>query len=315
MVDARFPVAVVGTGALGRHHVRILSELPEAELVGLYDSNPEAAARVAAEHGAEILPDLETVMAKASAVVLAVPTESHAEMGSRILERGLHVMVEKPIAGSLEEANQLIEAAAKADRILAVGHVEFFNPAVQALLASGVKPRFVETQRLGVFSPRSLDVDVILDLMIHDLQILSALDPSPVAEVRATGVPVLTPKVDIANVRVQMESGGVANLTASRVSADKVRKLRLFFPAGYYSVDYQSQEIKGYAIELRGEKKEIVRCDLPVEKGEPLRRELEAFVAACQGQNARIVDGGEARQALKTALTIAEAAKSATQGA
>jgi predicted dehydrogenase len=168
-------------------------------------------------------------------------------------------------------------------------------------------PRFLEVQRLGVFSPRSLDVDVVLDLMIHDLQILHALDPSPVAEVRATGIPVLSHRVDIANARVALQSGGVANLTASRVSSDRQRKLRAFLPSRYYSLDYQGQEIKGYRLEEADGQRRIVPDDVPVERAEPLRRELEAFAAACRGQDAPRVDGAAGRQALATALAILEA--------
>jgi predicted dehydrogenase len=188
-----------------------------------------------------------------------------------------------------------------------VGHVEFFNPAVQALLTVGSTPCFVEVQRLGVFSPRSLDVDVVLDLMIHDLQILHALDPSPVAEIRATGIAVLSSRIDIANVRVELASGAVANLTASRVSSERARKLRVFLPNRYYSLDYQAQEIKGYRLEEEGVPKRILPDDLAVEHAEPLRRELEAFLAACRGEDAPRVDGAQGRRALETALAVVEA--------
>jgi predicted dehydrogenase len=237
--------------------------------------------------------------------VVAAPTVAHADMGCELLGRGLHVLIEKPLAASLEEADRLL---AQADgRILAVGHVEFFNPAVQALLGVGSPPRFVEVQRLGVFSPRSLDVDVVLDLMIHDLQILHALDPSPVAEVRATGIAVLSSRIDIANVRVELESGAVASLTASRVSSERARKLRVFLPNRYYSLDYQAQEIKGYRLEEEGEKRRILPDDLPVERAEPLKRELEAFLAACRGEPAPRVTGEQGRRALATALAVVEA--------
>jgi len=230
---------------------------------------------------------------------------AHADMGCALLARGLHVLIEKPLAASLAEADRLLAAAG--DRVLAVGHVEFFNPAVQALLAVNTPPRFVEVQRLGVFSPRSLDVDVILDLMIHDLQILHALDPSPVEEVRATGIAVLSPRIDIANVRLQFASGGVANLTASRVSSERARKLRAFLPNRYYSLDYQAQEIKGYRLEEGGGERRILPDDLAVERAEPLKRELEAFLAACRREPAPRVDGARGRQALATALAVVEA--------
>jgi predicted dehydrogenase len=296
---------------MGRNHVRLLSSLPGAELVGIHDPHPEAAEAAAREHGARIFERLDDLASEVEAAVLAVPTVAHAEIGCLLLERGLHLLVEKPLASTLEEADRL---AGRADgRVLAVGHVEFYNPAVQALLSvtrgggTETPPRFVEFQRLGVFSPRSLDVDVVLDLMIHDLQILHALDPSPVAEVRATGIPVLSPRVDIANVRVELASGCVANLTASRVSAERVRKLRAFLPSRYYSLDYQAQEIRGYRLEETGSQRRILPDDLPVERAEPLRRELEAFVAACRGEAVPLVDAARGRQALATALAVVEA--------
>ena len=290
---------------MGRNHVRLLSALPGAELVGVYDPKPEAAEGAAREHGARVFPRLEELAGEIEAAVVAAPTVAHADMGCELLGRGLHVLIEKPLASSLAEADRLLERAG--GRVLAVGHVEFYNPAVQALLALGTRPRFVEVQRLGVFSPRSLDVDVILDLMIHDLQILHALDDSPVAEVRATGIAVLSPRIDIANVRVELASGGVANLTASRVSSERVRKLRAFLPNRYYSLDYQAQEIKGYRLEETGSRRRILPDDLPIERAEPLKRELEAFLAACRGEPAPRVDGAQGRRALATALAVVEA--------
>jgi predicted dehydrogenase len=298
-------VGVFGTGAMGRNHVRLLSALPGAELVGIYDPDSRSAEAAAREHGARIFPRLEDLAGEIEAAVVAAPTVAHADMGCSLLARGLHVLIEKPLAASLAEADRLLAAAG--DRVLAVGHVEFFNPAVQALLAVRTPPRFVEVQRLGVFSPRSLDVDVILDLMIHDLQILHALDPSPVEEVRATGIAVLSPRIDIANVRLQFASGGVANLTASRVSSERARKLRAFLPNRYYSLDYQAQEIKGYRLEEGEGQRRILPDDLAVERAEPLKRELEAYLAACRGEPAPLVDGARGRQALATALAVVEA--------
>jgi predicted dehydrogenase len=301
-------VGVVGTGALGRHHVRILASLPGVELVGIVDSRSEVAEALAAEHGTVVLPSLEALADLADAAVVAVPTVAHAEVGCFLARRGLHLMVEKPIAASLAEADELIAIAEAAGKVLAVGHVEFHNPAVQALRGIGVPPRFVEIERLGVFSPRSLDVDVVLDLMIHDLQILHALDPSPVAEVRATGISVLSPKIDIANARIELESGCVANLTASRVSAERARKLRAFLPSRYYSLDYQAQEIKGYRLIEEGGERRIQKDDLAVEKAEPLKCELEAFVADCTGREAvRSVSGRAGRRALESALAVVAA--------
>jgi len=290
---------------MGRNHVRLLAALPDTELVGIHDPHQEAAEAAAREHGTRVFPRLEDLAGEIEAAVVAAPTVAHAEMGCTLLARGLHVLIEKPLAASLEEADRLLAAAE--GRVLAVGHVEFYNPAVQALLAVSTPPRFVEVQRLGVFSPRSLDVDVVLDLMIHDLQILHALDPSPVVEVRATGIPVLSPRIDIANVRVELASGCVANLTASRVSSERVRKLRAFLPSRYYSLDYHAQEIRGYRLEETGAQRRILPDNLPVERAEPLKRELEAFTAACRGESVPLVDGARGRQALATALAVVEA--------
>jgi predicted dehydrogenase len=286
---AALRVGVFGTGAMGRNHVRLLSALPGAELVGIYDPDPRSAEAAARDHGARIFPRLEDLAGEIEAAVVAAPTVAHADMGCALLDHGLHVLIEKPLAASLAEADRLLAAAG--DRVLAVG----------------TPPRFVEVQRLGVFSPRSLDVDVILDLMIHDLQILHALDPSPVEEVRATGIAVLSPRIDIANVRLQFVSGGVANLTASRVSSERARKLRAFLLNRYYSLDYQAQEIKGYRLEDGGGERRILPDDLAVERAEPLKRELEAFLAACRGEPVPRVNGAQGRQALATALAVVEA--------
>ena len=302
----RVRVGVVGTGSFGRNHVRILSELECADLVGVLDSDPVVAETMAAEHGTRVFSSLSALAESCSAAVLAVPTVAHAEVGCQLLEAGLHVLVEKPIATSLEEADQLVRAAREADRVLAVGHVEFYNPAVQALIQLGASPGYVEIQRRAGFSPRSLDIDVVLDLMIHDLQILHRLDPSPVAEIRATGIPVLSDRTDIANVRIQFDSGGVANLTASRVSVERDRKLRAFFSRRYFSLDYEAQEIKGYRLEERESGRSIEPENLKVEKGEPLRLELMAFLDRCGGGGADIADGEQGRRALKTGLEIVE---------
>jgi predicted dehydrogenase len=300
-------VGVIGTGAMGRNHVRVLASLPGAELVGIHDVLASAAEAAAREHGARVFARLPDLLGEIEAAVLATPTLLHAEMGCQLLDCGLHLLVEKPLAASLEEADRLAARAAAAGRVLAVGHVEFFNPAVQALLGLGIPPGFVEVQRLAVFTPRSLDVDVVLDLMIHDLQILHALDPAPVREVRATGIAVLSPRVDIANARVELASGCVANLTASRVSAERVRKLRSFLPSRYYSLDYHAQQIHGYRLEQGDSGRRIVPDNLAVRQAEPLRRELESFVAACRGEPAPLVGGREGRQALATALAVVDA--------
>ncbi|MEM7584633.1 MAG: Gfo/Idh/MocA family oxidoreductase [Acidobacteriota bacterium] len=305
----RLRVGVIGTGAMGRHHVRILAGLPEADLIGIYDQRPELAAQLAQEHQTKSFQSLEELTQQVDAAVLAVPTYAHAQIGCELLAAGVHLLIEKPIAGTLEEADRLL-AAAKGDgdpaseRVLAVGHVEFYNPAVQALLGIEEPPRYLEVQRLSPFTPRSLDVDVILDLMIHDLQLLHALDPSPIKEIRATGIDVLTQRIDIASVRIELESGVVANVNASRVSAEGVRKLRVYLGTRYFSVDYRKQEIKGFGLRTQGEHRLIMPEEITVHRCEPLRAELEAFIAACQGRETQLVSGADGRRALDTALQI-----------
>lgn len=302
----RLRVGVIGTGSLGRHHVRILASLPGAELVGIYDQKPETAAALAEEHKTVSCRSVEELCDKAEAMVVAVPTFAHAQMGLEVLTRGLHLLVEKPMTSTLEEADALL-AAKQPGKVLAVGHVEFYNPAVVALRSFGEKPRFLEAQRLSQFTPRSLDVDVILDLMIHDLQILHSLDPSPVVEVRCTGIDVLSQKIDIASARIELASGATANITASRVSSEPVRKLRAFLHHRYFSIDYKEQEIKGFGLREDGEKRVILPEVIQLEKVEPLRAELLAFLAACRGENVAYVDGESGRRALATALQVVAA--------
>jgi predicted dehydrogenase len=277
--------------------------MENVELVGVFDLRHEVAEAMAKEHGTKAFLSLADLASRLDAAVVAVPTTDHAKVGCELLKKGIHVLVEKPIASSLAEADQLVEAAK--GLVLGVGHVEFYNPAVEQLLGIDQRPGFIEVHRLAAFSPRSLDVDVVLDLMIHDLQIFHALDDSPVAEVRATGISVLSDRIDIANTRIALTSGCVANLTASRVSAERVRKLRAFLPSrGYYSVDYQDQEVKGFRLEGEGSERQILPDSVEVVPSEPLKNELECFVAACRGEETRFVDGLRGRRALKTALRV-----------
>ena len=309
-------VGVFGSGALGRHHARILGTLAGVERIGIYDPRPEAAAAVAEETGSRTFDSFDALAGAIDAAVVAAPTVAHAELGEKLFAQGVHVLLEKPIAASLAEADRLVAAAAAAGRVLAVGHVEFHNPGVEALLGAGGAPRFVEVERLGVFSPRSLDVDVIADLMIHDLQILHELDGSELAEVRATGIAVLSARIEIVSARLAFASGMVANVTASRVSSERVRKLRAFYSDRYRSLDYQAQEIKGYRLTSDGAERRILPETIVVEKAEPLRRELEEFAKACRGEPSRSVSGAAARRALATARAVAdEAGRSAERSA
>jgi predicted dehydrogenase len=300
-------LAVVGVGHLGRHHARVAASLSGVAMVGVHDHHPGRAEEIAREFSLPILPDLESVAGEAEAVVVATPTVTHAEIAGFFLDRGLHVLVEKPIAAAVSEADDLVARASRARRILQVGHVERYNPAIQAALELVASPRFVEVHRLGVFTARSLDVDVVLDLMIHDLQIVSALVKRPVREVRAAGVPVLTGKLDIANARLAFEGGCVANLTASRVSAEKVRKCRVFAPSIYVSVDMQSQSVSAYRLAGEPGRPEIVPVSVSVSREEPLARELADFRRAIAEGGRPLVSGEDGRDALVLAERVLDA--------
>lgn len=300
-------LAVVGVGHLGRHHARVAASLAGIRVVGVHDHHPGRAEEISREFALPLLPDLAAVAAAAEAVVVATPTATHAEIAGFFLDRGLHVLVEKPIASTLPQADDLVARARRAGRVLQVGHVERYNPAIAAALELVRAPRFIEVHRLGVFTARSLDVDVVLDLMIHDLQIVSALVGRPVAEIRAAGVPVLTDKLDIANARIAFEGGCVANLTASRVSAEKVRKCRVFAPSLYVSVDMQAQSVSAVRLSREGGRTELVRMSVPVSREEPLSRELSDFRRAVVEGTPPLVSGEDGRDALALAEEVVKA--------
>ncbi len=232
-----------------------------------------------------LLRTISAILGKVDAVSVAVPTELHARIGQDLLDHGVNVLVEKPITRTLEEADSLVAAQARTGRILRVGHVERFNPAVQAVLPFRTTPRFFESHRLGIFSPRSLDIDVVLDLMVHDLDLVLRLTRSPVVDIKAVGIPILTPRIDIANARLEFEDGCVANMTASRVSKDKVRKLRFFQPSDYISIDFFKQEVEMYSLVQKTPRPEILERVLPVTKEEPLKLELLSFLRAVRGES------------------------------
>jgi predicted dehydrogenase len=300
-------LAIVGVGHLGRHHARVAASLAGVRVVGVHDHHPGRAEDVAREFSLPILPDLAAVAAEAEGVVVATPTVTHAEIAGFFLDSGLHVLVEKPIAATTAEAEDLIARARAKRAVLEVGHVERYNPAIQAALDLSSSPKFIEVHRLGVFSPRSLDVDVVLDLMIHDLQIVSTLVGRPVREIRAAGVPVLTQKLDIANARLAFEGGCVANLTASRVSADRVRKCRVFGPSIYVSVDMQAQSVRAYRLARDSGRPEIHPVAVSVSREEPLARELADFQRAIAEGGRPLVSGEDGRDALVLAERVLEA--------
>ena len=304
-------LAVIGVGHLGRHHARIASTLEGVRLAAVVDLKADRAAEIAAAHGAVALTDYRELPGHIDAVVVAVPTDAHLSIALPFLERGVGVLVEKPMAQSLEEADAMLAAAAASGATLAVGQTERYNPAVAAVLPLVTSPRFIEVHRLGTFSERSLDIDVVFDVMIHDLDIILALVRSEIVSIEAVGVPVLSPKFDIANARLRFASGCIANVTASRISKDRVRKIRFFQPDAYISIDYAEQSAEGWRLTRRdGQRPQIQGGAIPVQADEPLRRELADFVTAIRDRRSPLVDGAAGRRALALATEVAERMKS-----
>lgn len=315
-------VAVIGAGAFGRNHARVYRRLEQAgepvHLAAVADQDSARAAALARECGPGVtaFDDIRELLARGGihAASLAVPTVQHLKVASELMAAGLDVLIEKPLASTLAEADELIRLAERHVRIAQVGHLERFNPAVQATLQLVTRPMFFEVHRMSVFSPRSLDIDVVLDLMIHDLDIVLTLANSPVSEVRAVGLPILSRQVDIANVRLEFESGCVANLTASRVSTEKVRKLRFFQPRQYVSIDYSRQDVLVFTVAadaaargdaLPGSPGSPIQVAKPaVQAQEPLEAELRAFMEAVHRRSPARVTLEDGRRALALALEI-----------
>jgi predicted dehydrogenase len=302
----RLRVAVIGVGHLGQHHARLLASMDDVELVGVADTRHGRADEIATKYGTKAWPVANELIGLVDAVTIAVPTVSHLDVALPFLEKGVAALVEKPIAPTVADAERLIQAATRSGTTLAVGHTERFNPAVVAALPLVENPRFVEVHRLGTFPERSLDIDVIFDLMIHDLDLLLASVHSDVVSIEAVGVNVLTPRTDIANARLRFASGCVANVTASRISRDRVRKVRFFQPASYVSIDYAAQEVEVYKLAPRGTMPPIQGGKLDIANEEPLRRELVDFVGAVRNGREPGVTGRAGREALELATRIAE---------
>lgn len=321
-------VAVVGVGSFGRNHARVYHELEQqgqgVELVAVVDENLSQAQAVARQFGCKALSSLNDLPGRVDAASVAVPTVHHLSVAAMLMAAGVDVLIEKPLAASLDESDELIALAKANKRIAQTGHLERFNPAVRATVPLLTKPMFFEVHRLSVFTPRSLDVDVVLDLMIHDLDVVLSFVKSPVKEIRAVGLPVVTGKVDIANVRMEFESGCVANLTASRISTERVRKLRFFQPHEYISVDYTRQDVlqfrvaesKKFSVEQLLDMTEPpsgvpipgVTVNKPaIKPEEPLHAELKSFLAAVRGRSQPEVSLEEGRLALATAFSILSA--------
>ncbi len=314
--NAAVRTGVVGAGALGYHHVRLLRDVPGAVMVGFHDTDAERAARVSAELGVPHVSSLEALLDAVDAVTIVVPTTAHHAVAREALSRGVHVLIEKPITVSLAEADELLHLAEKAGVLIQTGHIERFNRAVRAALPYVDEPRFIESDRLAPFNPRGSDVAVVLDLMIHDIDLVRTLVGDSVSDVAAVGVPVLTPSVDIANARLAFAGGAVANITASRVSRERMRKIRLFQQSGYLSLDLAEGTGMFYRLK-RGEEIAALAASGPLAleafvdavplvapEGEPLRLELESFVAAVRGEAPVPVSGTDGRQALEIALRI-----------
>ncbi|HEU4631155.1 MAG TPA: Gfo/Idh/MocA family oxidoreductase [Gemmatimonadaceae bacterium] len=309
---------MAGAGGLGYHHIRILRDVPGVALAGFVDTRPERAAQVAAELGVRAFPTLDALLDEVDALTVVVPTPAHHEVATAALRRGKHLLIEKPIAASIAEADEIVALAERAGVVVQTGHVERFNRAIRAAQPYVDEPRFIEVERLAPFNPRGSDVAVVLDLMIHDLDLVRVLVGGAVEDVRAVGVPVLTPSVDIANARLAFASGAVANITASRVSRDRTRKLRLFQRSGYLSLDLAAG--RGMFYRLRGELDAAALAALaggplelasymeavPLEapEAEPLRLEFESFVDAVRGRAPVVVSGRDGRDALEIALRI-----------
>lgn len=295
---------IIGVGYLGMQHARILSYLEEAELKGVADIDFKKAMQIGNRHGVSYYENYEDMLDEIDAGIVATPTSEHFAISMRLLQEGKSVLVEKPITETVEQGEELVAFAKKSGAILQVGHLERFNPAVEAIENLISEPKFIEVQRLGSFSSRSLDIDVVLDLMIHDLDIILSLIKDEVKVIKSSGIHVLSDKIDIANARLEFNSGCVAILTASRVHQGKVRKLRIFEPTSYYSIDYIDQEVKAFP--LNGRQTDIKT--LKIKKEEPLKKELQSYFQCVRDRKVRKVSGEEGLRALKLAYSVLEQA-------
>ena len=301
-------VGVIGVGHLGQHHARLYADLSEVQLAGVMDINPNRAKVIGDRYGAPAFTELPSFLSQVEAVSVAVPTSSHFSVVKTCLEAKKHVLVEKPIAGTTAEAHELIELGKAGGRLLQVGHIERYNSAMRAVRPHIGKPGFIECHRLSPFGERGTDVDVVLDLMIHDLDLVLSFTPGKVQEVRAAGVPVLSSNIDIANARIQFESGCVANVTSSRVSTTKMRKLRVFQQDCYLSVDLQTRQGAVFRRSVKpGRPPTIEMESIKGDDGEPLRLQLEAFLHAIRAGEPVQVSGEEGAAALELAHQVLDA--------
>jgi predicted dehydrogenase len=306
MVD-KIRTGVIGAGHLGREHARVYASLEDAKLIAVCDINEKTGRAVAERHGVRFVSDFRELLEEVDAVSIATPTVDHHEITCACLNAGINVLVEKPIARTLPEADEMIRMAKAKGLVLQVGHIERFNPAFRALQKKISRPRFFEAHRMGIFTPRSLDIDVVMDLMVHELDIIASLVEGEVIKIEAVGIPILTQKIDLANARLEFADGCVANITASRVSGERLRKLRVFQPNEYYSLDYSEQQVAMCRLlpaNAPARLPEIVAGSLEVMKREPLLAEIEDFVSAVRTGTASGVTGAEGRRALALALDV-----------
>src|SRR6202047_2921097 len=301
-------IGVVGCGSIGKNHARICAELADARLSAVLDINRESAEVIAAQYGAKVANSLDEFISLVDAATVAAPTAVHYEIGSALLRHGKHVLIEKPITETPAQAEDLVRLAKERSLVLQVGHIERFNPILIALEQRFTRPRFIESHRLSPYPFRSVEIGVVLDLMIHDLEIILHLVRSPVKSIDAVGVPVLSKGEDIANARIRFQNGCVANITASRISPEKMRKIRVFQEDAYLSLDYQNQSAEMFRL-VDGK---ITREAVKIEKDEPLKCELQSFVECSRRGIQPVVSGSEAAAALELAIEITEITKSAT---
>lgn len=314
-MSGRTRIGTVGAGSLGFHHIRLLRDMPDVDFVGFVETRPERAAEVVAELNVAVLDSVEALVERTDAITVVVPTPAHYEVAKVALAAGRHVLIEKPIAATLDEADELLAIASRSGALVQTGHIERFNRAIRAALPHIDAPRFIESDRLAPFNPRGSDVAVVLDLMIHDIDLVFSLVGGHVSDLQAVGVPVLTPSVDIANARLVFDSGAVANITSSRVSRERLRKIRIFQSSGYLSLDLAQGNGEFYRLRKDVDLAELAKAPLemaafvervPLEapEGEPLRLEFESFLAAVEGRQAVEVSGEAGREALAVALRI-----------
>ena len=299
---------VIGVGQLGQHHARLYASIPDCQLIGVVDQSPERGQDIADRHRVRLFRNVDELLPQVDVVSIAVPTSGHYEVARQCLREGKHVLVEKPLAMIPEEARELVELAKSRDCRLQVGHSERFNPVMRVMRPHIGRPVFIECHRLGLFSDRGTDVDVVLDLMIHDLDLVLSFDPGPVEEIRAAGVAVLSASIDIANARIQFQSGCVANFTASRVSTNKMRRLRVFQPDQYLSLDFQTRQGMICRRQAKaGERPTVVIEQMQGDQGEPLKLQLESFVEAVRNGKRPVISGEDGAAAVEVAHEVLQA--------